>query len=388
MKKLKVLIITLIISGIIIGLALYFINMQKNNETSDNTTESDDSDYEIIYREPDTNQVPGGENYFKKISNNTYFAICNCIAANTGNSCIIIDVKSIVVDKVNSYTVNAIKINDNYEYLENKFYIVYLDYGNSTYLIEDVTDRYNNFDDIQVKEIDNIEDNGKNKYGQKNYQEEYKYYYIFQHMKRLMLSRPDIAYEYLDKNYKNERFGSYDKFLEYVQNNREHLITISVMKYIANDDKTQIILQDQYSNRYEFNVTDTMKYTSKIDNYIVMNKSDIEQYKKYAAEKKVKYNVNRWIKMINSKDYEIAYKYLDETFKKNNYPTVEEFAKFMDAKFTNWYNNVEINLEQEGNTYIAKVEMSVEGQEFTDKYLTIFMQLGADTDFTMSFNEK
>ena len=37
-----------------------------------------------------------------------------------------------------------------------------------------------------------------------------------EHFKRILLAKPELAYEYLDEEYKNERFGSYEYFNNYV----------------------------------------------------------------------------------------------------------------------------------------------------------------------------
>lgn len=287
---------------------------------------------------------------------------------------------------VQSYIAYGVLSNIDMEYQKDAYYIVNLDTVNQTFSIEELDESNINIREIKVAELKEIEKNEYNNYKNQKVNNEDKYKLIFNNIKRLMLTKSEIAYEYLDDDYKAKRFGSYEKFRQYIENNREHLIGITPKKYEVEDDGTKLLLADQYGVWYEFNITSPMKYTAKIDNHIIMLDSDVKDYKDYSEEAKVKYNVNRWIKMINSKDYEIAYKYLDETFKEENYPTEEQFTRFIQEKYTDWYNNVEINVQQDGNTYTAKVELNVDGEEFTDKYMTIYMKLDKDTDFTMSFD--
>lgn len=400
MKKVRLLIIIIIILlCCIIGLFIYFNKSNNATNSSDNNTSAKNAknetaennlDYEIVNRKADTNQVApvlSKDEYFKNISYNTYFAISNCISANYQNN-VIINIKSIIVDKVNSYTVNAIEMNDNYEYKKDKFYIVNLDYANSTFSIEDVTARYQNFDDIQVAKVDNIVETSNNKYVQRNYSDEYKYKQIFENMKRLMLAKPKLAYSYLDSDYRNKRFGSYENFENYINNNREHLISITPKDFKTNDDKTVVKLKDQYSNWYEFKISNTMQYTAKIDKYIVMLDEEATEYSKLNDKDKVKFCIKRWISMLNKKEYGLAYNFLDETFKEENYSTLEKFKKTIEQKYPDKYNKIAIQLKEEGNVYIAEVKMEVDGEEFTDKYMTIIIKLGNDTDFTLSFDKQ
>lgn len=394
MKRLKILIIAIIISVIFIVIFLYLFNIQKNNnEKNDNKAENNYEnklDYEIVNRVADTNQVApvlSKDEYFKNISYNTYFTISNCISSDIKNN-IIINIKSIIVDKVNSYVVNAIEMNDNYEYVKNKYYIVNLDYGNSTFLIEDVTDRYNRLEDIKVNKIDSIKLKNNNYYVQNNYSEEYKYRQIFEHIKCLMLVKPELAYEYLDEEYKQNRFGSYDNFRNYVNNNRKHLIEIIPKSYKTNDDKTIIQIKDQYSNWYRFKITNTMEYKATIDNYVVLNEDDIKHYSKLSDKEKVEYNLNRIQKMFNSKDYKFIYDCLDDTFKEENYSSLSDFTKFINEELNGNYEIGSKKITKDGNVYVIELEVSNKEKAYSEKYFNVIMRLDKGTDFTMSFSKE
>ena len=49
-----------------------------------------------------------------------------------------------------------------------------------------------------------------------------------------MLSNPEVAYEYLDNEYKQKRFGNANEFKAYVNNNIDELEGLNVSEYLVN----------------------------------------------------------------------------------------------------------------------------------------------------------
>ena len=288
--------------------------------------------------------------------------------------------------RIDTYIAYGILSNTDLKYIKDVCFAVNLDTVNKTFSIEQLSLNNSNLENIAVASVEIIEKNEYNEFKYQEINDQYKTKQLFNNIKRLMLIKPDVAYSYLDEEYKKNRFGSYENFENYINNNRAHLIGITPKSYKINDDNTVIQIKDQYSNWYEFKLTNTMEYTAKIDNYIFMLDKDIKQYKKYEDIDKVKYNIRRWIKMLNSKDYQFAYSYLDETFKTENYSNLQAFIQIMQNKYPDYYDLISISIEEEGNVFKSEVQLAVSNQEFSDKYMTVIMKLEDDNSFTLSFD--
>ena len=94
--------------------------------------------------------------------------------------------------------------------------------------------------------------------------------------------------------------------------------------------------------------------------------------------------------MINSKDYEFAYNYLDKTFREKNFGSVENFEKYIKQ---NWpeYINIKCSNYKDVNevgTIDGKISERGVSEEELSKVIdkTFIVKLIDDTDFTMSFN--
>ena len=92
--------------------------------------------------------------------------------------------------------------------------------------------------------------------------------------------------------------------------------------------------------------------------------------------------------MINAKDYESAYNLLDDTYKANNFKTLDEFEKYIQDNFHN-YNTIDStgNVSKEGKYYICTAYLR--NTKFMDNEpieRSFVISLGEGTDFKMSIN--
>ena len=91
--------------------------------------------------------------------------------------------------------------------------------------------------------------------------------------------------------------------------------------------------------------------------------------------------------MINEKDYKSAYSYLDNTFKSNNFGTIEKFKEYIN---TNLFNNNILktrSIEKIGNVYSCKATIkSGISSAAVEKNITVIVLLKEGTDFVMSFS--
>ena len=205
------------------------------------------------------------------------------------------------------------------------------------------------------------------------------------------LNNPEEAYSMLDEDYRNERFPTFEEFQEYVNSCRYMIQYSSLSKYDVEikDNYTEYILVDNYNNSYTIRTTGIWDYTILLDNYTIKVDTYEEEYNKLSIEQKIQANVYIFLQMINTKDYRHAYELLDETFKNNNFDTLDKFKEYVNENFFDYNLNTTSNVDisNEGNTYIYEtVIRSGAGSAAETKNLTVIMQLKEGTDFVMSFS--
>ena len=224
------------------------------------------------------------------------------------------------------------------------------------------------------------------------------------------------AYETLNYEYKKARFKTYEDFQNYVNENKLTLQGLdsnnrkkysdfnSYEEYEQYIKNLNIIELDKYSiennvgykiytcvddceNYYIFKVYNAMNYEVTLDNYTIETESFKNQYTALSNEEKVMVNIDKFIKMINTKNYETSYNKLDETFRNNNFGSLENYKKYIKENFYE-YNKIDfIKVTVQENTYLYEVKLTditvAKSKEITK---TFVMQLKSGTDFVMSFN--
>lgn len=257
-----------------------------------------------------------------------------------------------------------------YEYIKDNNYDK-LKIGDSiNFKVEEITDRKsNNFVYIENKTEQEMAN-------------EYFYNYL-----ELMLYYKDEAYNKLDKEYSKKRFASKDEFYNYLNANKILLATMSIDKYRveSKDNHKNYVCSDKYNNIYIFREIDgIMNYTAFLDNYTVP--LDKEDYDKKSEFEKAKYNLSKFIKMVNTKDYNNIYAVLDETFKQNNFKTLTELKKYIQ---TNFYEMNDVKIEEYNDSneyYVFTCKITNKRNTDESKNVTLVINIKEGTDFTMSFS--
>ncbi len=219
-------------------------------------------------------------------------------------------------------------------------------------------------------------------------QEELSKFY-FENMKYMLLYNKNQAYEHLNESYRQERFGSIEEFNNYIENNLEEIETMELIKYKvnANNNDIEYLLVDKYQNIYILNTSnEALKYKIQLDTYTL----DLEEFNKAyndATEKdRVKLNIDKWVKMLNCRDYKTAYNCLDETFRNNNFASEEEFEKYMREKFPLHYKLSVGSTEEVNGLYKQRIILEdITGLSDEKIENTIIMQLKDNYEFVMSF---
>ena len=148
------------------------------------------------------------------------------------------------------------------------------------------------------------------------------------------------------------------------------------------------MLVDNNNNSYTIKAEAVLDYKIMLDNYTIKVENYEENYQKLGNEKKVQANTYIFLQMINSKDYRHAYELLDETFKQNNFGTIEEFKEYVKNNFfAHNLNTMEAKIQEQGNYYSYETTLKENSSSIAEsKKLTVIMQLQEGTDFVMSFS--
>ncbi len=211
----------------------------------------------------------------------------------------------------------------------------------------------------------------------------------FNNLKLLILRKSEKLYNMFEEKYKSKKFGDYQGYVKYIEDNYERLSTMFLTKYKVDrlEDYTQYVCIDNHGRYSIFRNKTSTDVEILLDTYTVDLPEFTEKYNKANAQEKVGMNIEKFINAINEKDYKYGYNLLDEVFKRNNMPTQQDFENYV--KNNMYENNVlEHNeVKKEGNVFIYELGVKDGNNENAEqKKLTVIMQLKEGTDFVMSFS--
>lgn len=403
MKKIKYIILLLILTIIICIIAIATINNKKNKYGIE-------AEFPILEINRNMEKLKNRNQYYvllecvKKFASYASNEDYNAIKLITGidnekiytNYYSFDNVENICLEEVyvlNGYTYQTFYVKGKNDILSNnKFYmIIYLDYSNYTYRIEPITvdeykelvknkgmsgedltiekNKYNNFEDVYITD------------------EEMAIKYIKDYTNKA-LEHPEIAYDLLDEEYRNKRFGDPEKYKEYVNSKEYQLENTTVSKYKVNEkeDYIEYVIVDTYENYYTIKETAVMNYTIMLDNYTVKSEEFISKYNNLDDEKKVATDIEIFIKMISNNDYKNSYNCLASEFKQNYFKTQDDFEKYaQDVFFDDNYVTV-TDITRKGNVYICTANLrsgiGVAADSMTKKFV---VKLNQNAEFELSF---
>ena len=315
---------------------------------------------------------------------------------------------------ITQYVVNCKVLNRDIE--DNIFFIVLFDNANVSFSILPVNEKYNDIEEVMLKtELKSIEKNEINTFIYNSIGDEMMCKYLLDDYINKALYFTRDAYDSLEEEYKNKRFKDYENFEKYIEENRNRLEVsdlnrikqtsefqneeeyanyvggldrIYLSKYLveSNSESKKYVCLDYFGNYYMFNVKNVMDYNLTLDTYTIESEKFKSEYNNGNNQRKVQLNIDKFIKMINSKDYSHAYDVLDENFKNNYFKTEENFKKYIRNNFLEFNN---INFEkftEEGEIYIYQIVLSDKTSRSDKKIrMNVIMKLEEGTDFVMSF---
>ena len=294
-------------------------------------------------------------------------------------------------EKVENYIVYGIISSIDKEYLKDSYIIVNVDRTERTFSIEPVnaSSDYESIDEIKLEYDDTeIQRNDINEYiyKQMTYEDIIKeYFYTF---KRIIQVKSDLIYNYLQEDYRLQRFGTLEDYKNYVQSNLEEIAGAQIQKYSVNnyENHTEFVCMDQYQNLYIFDETEPMEFTLQLDSYTIISDTFKETYDSKNEQYKVSMNIDKWVNMLNNRDYAHAYKVLDETFRNNNWDSEQDFEQYMRDNLPLHYDVEYKTYSTVNGTYIQQINLT----DITEKTeetisLNIIMKLSDNYNFAMSF---
>lgn len=392
-KKNLLIIMLIIIVLIIVIIGIILINLKKES----GNTINDENEY-YSHGEEDKNT-----SLHIITDANTFYTVENCINTYIGNIKEYGNQKESIAQKI-----WGVDINDNvsayYVYTkirdkntldisnEEDFYCtVVMDKYNNTFLIELNGKEYSEYDlnailRYSITEI-KLEDN--NKYTDITvYNEDIVKKYFSEYLKNT-LYKPEIAYEMLDEEYKNKKFGNIEMFKQYVDNNKFNLSNSTIVKYAVNqfDEYTQYTLVDNYNNSYIIKEKSVMDFSIMLDNYTMGSDEFDDKYKNASDEVKIATNIDKIFKMINNKEYNVIYEnYLNNEFKNKYFSDYQSFEEFMKNKFFDYNYLGRTSVENQANYYIVNINYK-EGLSSAaeERNTNIILKLNENTDFEFSF---
>ena len=306
----------------------------------------------------------------------------------------------IEIENTTKYAIYGFTQTQANEYKEDVYFILNVDNKNNTYSIEPIND-VKTIDEIELTENDLvIEPNRYNAYKENEVTDEYiceQYLFMY---KRMMLAKTQEAYNYLNEEYRDKKFGSLQNYTYYVTDNKDKIAQTVLNAYSINDNK--YICKDQWENYYIFNINGVLDYNVMLDTYTVDLLEFTEKYNNATEQEKVAANINKIMTAINNDDYKYVYSKLADSFKNNYFHNEDELKNYLEEKlFTKNEANYETFTKEGTNLYTYKINISdsssnsdipqnegeaIRGGQLDRIYMNIVMQLNEGTDFVMSFS--
>lgn len=268
--------------------------------------------------------------------------------------------------------------------------LIKLDISNSTYSIflEDYITKYNYNENMKKEDVkisgDEVEYTGYNKYNRIVATDEYICIDYFKDFKNNLLNNPEGAYNLLDEEYREKKYGNYEGFKNYIDENKERLENIEIRQYqsVKRDDETKYVCLDQDQRYYIFTQKNLVNYDVILDTYTIDLPEFLEKYENQSNQIKVGYNLQKIFNALHDEDYSYVYNKLDQTFRGNNFPNERDFENYARENFldrTLKYSS----FEEKNKICVANVKITDSDEKTITKQF--IMRIDEGTDFIMSF---
>ena len=355
----------------------YYAMSFENNSYSENL-------YNILDTEYMTFKNITKDNILKQLPkiNNSVIDRENMYVSEQQNDMYIYIVDGALREKATSQITNF-RIMINIDSSNRTFSVLLDDYIKSKYPKLNLNDKLTvNVSSIPIKGTDNL-------YEFNNISESTYVSDLFSKYKEEILFNTNFAYDNLDEEYRNKRFGSLEEFNKYVKSNVKNNVTMKVSKYnkTVNDGITQYVCLDQNGKEYIFKETAVMDYKMILDTYTIDLPEFVEKYNNAQNNQKVLMNIQKVLEAINAGDYKYVYSKLDDTFKQNNYAQLSNFEQYVK---NNLYVSNTVgykDYQKNGYIYVYNIQLTdATGVNSKIIKMKVVMALQQGTDFVLSFS--
>ena len=211
----------------------------------------------------------------------------------------------------------------------------------------------------------------------------------FEKLKIDLLYDSEYIFNILDEEYKQKKFNNdYNSFIRYIEQKRNSFEDMIIEKYARYDydGYIQYVCIDNNENYYIFNENSVMNYEVLLDTYTIDQPEFIEKYEKATMEQKAGYNINKFVEAINDKDYIYAYNCLAESFKQNNFKTLNDFENYIKNNFSNNNELEYLKTYQEGQYYVYETNIINKNNSSIIGQKNFIVNLKEERTFELSFN--
>ncbi len=300
---------------------------------------------------------------------------------------------------------------------ERVFLIVLVDRVNMIFSILPIAEECQNIESVKTqKNITSINKNNNNNFIHNPINDETMCKFLLDDYINKAVHFPKKVYHSLDEEYRVKRFSEYKDFQNFIENNKNRLEN-SILddikqpsdfnnyekyaQYLSSLDRVQLdkylveggqngkqyICMDKNECYYVFNEKASLHFTLILDTYTIPSEKFKKTYDNGNEQVKMQLNIDKFIKMLNNKDYATAYKLLDEGFRNNYFKTEDKFEEFIRSKFYE-FNKVSFEkFSNEGNIFIYEIRVMNKNNlnNKGDLKINIIMKLLDNYNFVMSF---
>lgn len=360
----------------------------KQSEAGDNNEIGEDI--------PQDTLIELDENTVKEKNDNIFFSISDLIQSSVDKEETYYYAQEIYTiqtyEKATYYTYGVLEESGKNN-LQDYYQKVQVDFNNNTFLIETLSiEEFRKAKNGEINQIDEnaIQKTDNNEYTLKSFStEEIARRYVKDYMLKVKYM-PDTAFTLLNEEYKTRKFGNdVQEFKKYIQSNADRFANFTMNKYQVEvqENSLEYIVLDYYDNYYKIIVYDTLNYKIILDDYTIEDDEYVQQYIEADETDKIATCISKVIKLINAKEYTQVYQYLDDTFKQNNFNTVDKFQQYIENRLFNYNIETIETAEKIGEVYSCKVKIkSGVGVSALETQMMFVIKLLEGTDFVMSFN--
>ena len=301
-----------------------------------------------------------------------------------------------ILNSTTVYVVSGKRVNTKDKNYKDFCTIVVVDYGSmsfSVYPEEYVTKHnYNKLkigDKIDIN-IEAIEQNEYNAFDTETFDDVSVCKEYMENLRDRIIYGTDDLYDALDKEYKEARFNNNkNKYEEYLKNNKGRFSKVELKKYIVQEkgEYKYYICIDNYNNQYKFKRNNgILNYTIFLDNYSVIDSIEKNHYNGLNKNNKASYQLTKFIRQINTSDYENIYNHLNNEYKDTNFRDINEMKKYISTNFYN-INGVDIlNNEEQPDYNVLQCKLTNLEDTNQNKKMYVIIKTGEDMNYTMSFS--